>query len=59
MQFASQPFIKIILQDIGMQGQQDYSDLTSFVNRHILKCVTIEAGVVVTDVNGTVVNVHH
>jgi len=59
MQFASQPFIKIILQDIGMQGQQDYSDLTSFVNHHILKRVTIEAGVVVTDVNGTVVNVHH
>jgi len=59
MQFASQPFIKIIIQDIEMQGQQDYSDLTFFVNHHILKRVTIEAGVVVTDVYGTVVNVHH
>jgi hypothetical protein len=41
-----------------MQGQQYYSDLASFINHRILKRDTNEAGVVVTDVYGTVVNTH-
>jgi len=50
--------IKIIVQDIGKEGHNDCSDLSSFINRHILKHVTNEPDVVVTDVYGTVVNVY-
>jgi len=42
-----------------MQGQQDYTNWNSFLERQILKRVTNEAGVVVTNLYGTVVNVHH
>jgi len=51
--------ISLVVQDIGKEGHEDYSDLSSFVDPPIMKQVANEAGVVVTDVYGTVINVHH
>jgi len=51
--------ISIVVQDIGKEGHEDYSDLGSFVHRPVTKQVTSEPDEVVTDVYGTVVNVHH
>ena len=51
--------ISLVVQDIGKEGHEDYSDLSSFVDPPVMKQVANEAGVVVTDVYGTVVNVHH
>jgi len=39
--------ISIVVQDIGKEGHEDYSDLNSFKYHRILKRVTNEAGVVV------------
>jgi hypothetical protein len=51
--------ISLVVQDIGKEGHKDYSDLSSFLDRPVMKQVTNEPNVVVTDVYGTVVNVHH
>ena len=50
--------ISLVVQDIGKEGHEDYSDLSSFVNRPIMKQVASEPNEVVTDVYGTVINVH-
>jgi hypothetical protein len=51
--------ISLVVQDIGKEGHEDYSDLSSFVDRPVMKQVTNEPGEVVPDVYGTVINVHH
>ena len=50
--------ISLVVQDIGKEGHKDYSDLSSFVNRPVMKQVANEPNVVVTNVYGTVVKVH-
>jgi len=51
--------ISLVVQDIGKEGHKDYSDLSSFVNLPVMKQVPNEPNEAVTDVNGTVVKVHH
>jgi hypothetical protein len=51
--------ISLVVQDIGKEENEDYSDLSSFVNRPVMKQVASEPNEVVTDVYGTVFNVHH
>jgi len=50
--------INLVVQDIGKEGHEDYSDLSSFVDRPVMKQVASEPNEVVTDVYGTVVKVH-
>jgi hypothetical protein len=50
--------ISLVVQDIGKEGHKDYSDLSSFLDRPVMKQVTNEPGEVVTDVYGTVINFH-
>jgi hypothetical protein len=50
--------ISLVVQDIGKEGHEDYSDLRSFVDRPVMKQVASEPNEVVTDVYGTVVKVH-
>jgi len=50
--------INLVVQDIGKEGHEDYSDLSSFVDRPVMKQVASEPNVVVTDVYGTVIQVH-
>jgi len=57
-ELRSKNSISLVVQDIGKEGHEDYSDLSSFLDRPVMKQVTNEPGEVVTDVYGTVVNVH-
>jgi hypothetical protein len=50
--------ISLVVQDIGKEGHEDYSDLSTFVDRPVMKQVASEPNVVVTDVYGTVIQVH-
>ncbi len=50
--------INLVVQDIGKEGHKDYSDLSSFLDRRVMKQVASEPNEVVTDVYGTVVTVH-
>jgi hypothetical protein len=50
--------INLVVQDIGKEGHEDYSDLSSFLDRPVMKQVASEPNEVVTDVYGTVVTVH-
>ena len=50
--------INLVVQDIGKECHKDYSDLSSFVDRPVMKQVASEPNEVVTDVYGTVVKVH-
>ena len=50
--------INLVVQDIGKEGHEDYSDLSSFLDRPVMKQVASESNEVVTDVYGTVVKVH-
>jgi hypothetical protein len=50
--------ISLVVQDIGKDGHEDYSDLSSFVDRPVMKQVASAPNEVVTDVYGTVVKVH-
>jgi hypothetical protein len=50
--------ISLVVQDISKEGHEDYNDLSSFLDRPIMKQVASEPNVVVTDVYGTVVKVH-
>ena len=50
--------INLVVQDIGKEGHEDYSDLSSFLDRPVMKQVASEPNEVVTDVYGTVVKVH-
>jgi hypothetical protein len=50
--------INLVVQDIGKEGHEDYSDLSSFLDRPVMKQVTNEPNEVVKDVYGTVIKVH-
>ena len=50
--------ISLVVQDIGKEGHEDYSDLSSFVDRPVMKQVASESNEVKTNVYGTVVIVH-
>jgi hypothetical protein len=50
--------INLVVQDIGKEGHEDYSDLSSFVDRPVMKQVASEPNEAVTDVYGTVVKVN-
>jgi hypothetical protein len=50
--------INLVVQDIGKEGHEDYSDLSSFVDRPVMKQVASESNEVKTNVYGTVVKVH-
>jgi len=50
--------ISLVVQDIGKEGHEDYSDLSFFVDRPVMKIVASEPNEAVTDVYGTVINVH-
>jgi hypothetical protein len=51
--------INLVVQDIGKEGHDDYSDLSSFLDRPVMKQVASEPNEVKTNVYGTVVKVHH
>jgi len=50
--------ISLVVQDIGKEGHKDYSDLSSVVDRPVMKQVASEPNELVTDIYGTVINVH-
>jgi hypothetical protein len=50
--------ISLVVQDIGKEGHKDYSDLSSFVDRPIMKQVASEPNEVKTNVYGTAVKIH-
>jgi len=50
--------INLVVQVIGKEGHKDYSDLSSFVDRPVMKQVADEPNEVKTNVYGTVVKVH-
>jgi len=50
--------IHLVVQDIGKEGHEDYSDLSSFLNRPVMKQVASESNEVKTNVYGTVVKVY-
>jgi hypothetical protein len=51
--------INLVVQDIGKEGHEDYSDLSSFLDRPVMKQVASEPSEVVTNVYGTVVKDRH
>jgi hypothetical protein len=57
-ELRSRNTISLVVQDIGKEGHEDYSDLSSFLDRPVMKQVASESNEVVTDVYGTVVKVH-
>jgi hypothetical protein len=50
--------INLVVEDIGKEGHEDFSDLSSFLDRPVMKQVTSEPNEVVTNVYGTVIKVH-
>jgi hypothetical protein len=57
LEVRSNPSIRVLEQDMGKQGHEDYTDLRSFTGQHVAKHVTIEEGERMT-VFGTVLQVY-
>jgi hypothetical protein len=51
--------ISLVVQEIGKEGHEDYSDLSFFVDRPVMKQVASEPNKAVRDIYGTIVNFHH